>query len=543
MDKRKATLRFAGLTAILLSLTASSTAQTYYKRNLPDYDQVRAGLPNMGNAYCVPTSETDLFRFMQLNGMHGMSDYANSPFFHDATSFIAFMGALMGTDPNDGTNSSSALDAETTWTSVCTIAYHTPLVAHISYGPNTYWFASTMRNLVHTGAMVDIAYGRYHQEVFGYARESGHALALAGYDLTGGTDTILLANPINATSSVDPHLTVPTILPVFFNNFLALSRIDPFWTGKDGKYVALIDYMHGMLPLSVGWASTPVITTKALGAKATTITTTTYHQSFPFQLDDGVNRPVRELTVDLPGQVRDWCMDEGDLAIYALLMDGSVNRVDLLSKQITKIATLPSARKLACAGAGLDLYVLTEDERANGLIRFERGTYRQSSISLPKGILRIEPDPSTQGILALYPTLGVVASIDETLATVTSRKVGLPDGDGTPSMAVAGDGSVTVARVGAKTLVQTSLRGEIKQIPLEIALSPQVFQVTDSGQFLVQDGARLITLNADGTLSQSQFDGMSVAPRARFSQSWRAFHPADVSGPGWKNVAPERDQL
>lgn len=48
--------RALAILALGTTLSAAASAQYYYKRSMPDYDQRRSTLPNNGDMYCVPTA-------------------------------------------------------------------------------------------------------------------------------------------------------------------------------------------------------------------------------------------------------------------------------------------------------------------------------------------------------------------------------------------------------------------------------------------------------------------------------------------------------
>ncbi len=535
-------------TALSAVFSATASAQNFYQRNMVDFDQRRVLLPNFGNMYCVPTAYSDIFRFMANNGMPGM-DAGWGVSYSQTTDLIATIGNEMGTDAFGGTSDPFSVMVD--WTA----AHTSKLVIHIGYGPKTNFGPATLKSLAGMGAMATVTYGRYYRDNTAtqisnkWIRKSGHCLALAGYDWTAATKKIIVADPaaddgnilVQGPYSMDSREVTSYSLTTTDNDVLHLPRYTN-WTGKYDTARALIDQVHAMLPVWAGWFTVPAKTSKTAGLRAAADDPKpVFHASFPFQLEDGINRPVHDISVELPGPVRDWCMDHGAPAIYVLGTDDVVSRVDLFSKETARIAVLAGAKKLAVAGANLDLYALVEGRDSDQLVRIDRNTGVQTRISVPKGISGIEPNPATRGILALYPERKAMVSFDELLRGAETRGVKLPEGTGTPYFTVDEAGIVTLGRDGAKSLVQMLGVDRFRTIPLNSPMALRDFQSEGKNRFVAQDGDRLVTFDGEGHYVQSQFEGMSVPTRVRFAQSWRAFHTEDFKGRGWINELPTRE--
>ena len=285
--------------------------------------------------------------------------------------------------------------------------------------------------------------------------------------------------------------------------------------------------MHGMMPLWCGGFS-----------GVTTNGGSSFTATFPFQLDDLVNAPVKELKIEVPGKIVDWGMDHGDMAIVVLNSDGVVSAFDLTSKASTRIASLPGAKKLLVAGAGLDVYALVDSGRTDTLVKIERKTGKQTSLSIAKGTTRLEPDPSTRGIIAVNPAAKTLLRVDEDLRGGKSLAAEMPDGSGEVFLAPSGDGSVMIARTGAKLLIRVGADGSVRRIPLAAPMDVREFRAVGNGFIMAQDGQRLLTLDGEGRIAKSPFDGVKSAFPVRFAQSWDAIKPEDIVGRGWENVLP-----
>ncbi|MFD7613065.1 hypothetical protein [Streptomyces sp. NPDC059828] len=95
----------------------SGTAWSYRACRLPDIDQRRAGLPNDGRMYCLPTSTLNAMFWLDQHGypnlLTGDYDPTSSAAVHydEVTAKLRRMGALAETDPATGTGRSDAVDA------------------------------------------------------------------------------------------------------------------------------------------------------------------------------------------------------------------------------------------------------------------------------------------------------------------------------------------------------------------------------------------------------------------------------------------------
>jgi hypothetical protein len=87
--------------------TAGIIEFEYEVTGLPDFDQVRTGLPNCGRAYCVPTSTLDLLAYAANHGfpevMPGPGAWMTPAKYNEVTGALAVLGSMMLTDPSSGT--------------------------------------------------------------------------------------------------------------------------------------------------------------------------------------------------------------------------------------------------------------------------------------------------------------------------------------------------------------------------------------------------------------------------------------------------------
>jgi hypothetical protein len=89
---------------------------------VPDFDQVRNGLPNNGNMYCVPTSAVNWMAYIAHHGYptimpgdHTQQYWHAQSTFNLSNFFLTLMGNYMQTDPFDGTWGGPAKDGLDIW--------------------------------------------------------------------------------------------------------------------------------------------------------------------------------------------------------------------------------------------------------------------------------------------------------------------------------------------------------------------------------------------------------------------------------------------
>ena len=166
------------------------TTWTFTVTHVPDFDQKRTALPNDGKMYCVPTSALN---WMAYFANHGRPSLAPGPGwwqlqskYPQATANLAVLGALMGTHPNNGTNTSGAMFGFNLW-----LAGHPAIV--LSSKSNIAW-SPTFQDagmFVMNGAYVMVIVGWYEDLGSGFiTRVGGHALTL-NYGARSGNSMLI----------------------------------------------------------------------------------------------------------------------------------------------------------------------------------------------------------------------------------------------------------------------------------------------------------------------------------------------------------------
>lgn len=98
----------ASLALVFAALAPSAFAQDdfFEIQGMTDFDQSRSDLPQNGDNYCVPTSNTNILQYL---GTHGVSALKIDPAsYNNVTDTIDLMGSYMATDAANGTNQDNA---------------------------------------------------------------------------------------------------------------------------------------------------------------------------------------------------------------------------------------------------------------------------------------------------------------------------------------------------------------------------------------------------------------------------------------------------
>ncbi|GGW69795.1 hypothetical protein [Streptomyces xantholiticus] len=104
-----------GCTTNTVSITSSTWS--YRACQVPDIDQRRAGLPNNGNMYCLPTSTLNVLFWLDKRGYPNLltgnfDPMSNTPRnYNEVTAKLGRLGRLAETDPSSGTGRSDTVSA------------------------------------------------------------------------------------------------------------------------------------------------------------------------------------------------------------------------------------------------------------------------------------------------------------------------------------------------------------------------------------------------------------------------------------------------
>ncbi len=181
-------------------VTPSAFAQdSWFVEDVPDFDQRRAAgsgvvsLPANGGMYCVPTATTNWFAYLANRGtpqsgtLAGPRDWQDQANYNRVGDTLAIMGALMSTDPQDGTGGRGQNDGARIYNFLyCGSDF--VFVDKWALGKNGQRHAPSPEDffIYHTlGGHIQTSYGFYSGSPL--TRDGGHALTAIGvWDLTSG---------------------------------------------------------------------------------------------------------------------------------------------------------------------------------------------------------------------------------------------------------------------------------------------------------------------------------------------------------------------
>lgn len=192
--------------------TARYTSGTSYEleiSHMPDFDQVRTGLPDdsggdPGGQYCVPSSAANLCAYIANHGFTnvspGQANWQASANFTAATSFIEDLGDRMSTSATSGTSMSTATSV-IWWQLGAEALLSFTVVNEYLTNTNVVSLKEMTKYSINYNAIQVLGYGHYDyvgtnsdgETVI--SRDGGHAMGLVGAQRSGSTREVTYADP------------------------------------------------------------------------------------------------------------------------------------------------------------------------------------------------------------------------------------------------------------------------------------------------------------------------------------------------------------
>lgn len=204
----------------------------HHKRvGVPDQDQVRVGLPNSGNCYCVPTSMMNMMMYIANHGYPqvtpGPGDYSGYDTYYEITNLLETLGAEAsispgGDDPDDPDCTSDGEGNGTPDGECSDLPCGGGILNTFNAMTDLGWFGSAKNKLVYTARFLDpnapavtfpnlaqlgnqgnilvFAYGRYKpvgsfQGQTIYKRDGGHCVTMNEAYASGATKLLYSRDP------------------------------------------------------------------------------------------------------------------------------------------------------------------------------------------------------------------------------------------------------------------------------------------------------------------------------------------------------------
>lgn len=544
-------LNISRLAALALPLSAAlpATALDEFKLrdDMYDFDQRRDDLPNNGSMYCVPTSQTNMFRYLKRYGMTAMmGGYGDS--YSDITGFLLVMGILMGTSPSGGTGFTAACDVSTAW-----INSHTnKLWFGGRYGPSSDWSYRTIMNQFRAGALVRLGRGKYIPAGSGeWDRDGGHAVSMAGHnrvDSGAGTNYLFVCDPadddnLNSQSpfSIVAKETVNITLDTVDHGIVTHARYT-MNSGSNNNRRYMVDSMYHVLPVFAGWT-------------LPTSDATTIRIKFPFQMNPPTHAEYpTEYAVNITENLRDWCIDPSDFSLYYLTTTGVVRHFDHATQTTTQVFNSAAARKLAIGGPNQDLFVLRVGTNNDAVTRVARRDGSLLTRTMNGHAAGIDVDDTTGGVVAL--------AADLNSATVWGPEFGTPQVQrfrrlssttGTPMFSVgeplfsidAASGDYFVAVDGNSFIERFQ---KVNNLRIGQVVRPRISGISDltAGPnnllFVRTDSNVMWTLDHAGNYVSTDFSGYAVGALCRVPRNFTMHKAGEMTGSKWVDSPPVGDE-
>lgn len=172
-------MKIIALTTALTVLAGTTAAQSFYKQNVPDFDQRRSACDNQGKMYCVPTSALNWMGYIANHGKpqamgHPSSNWASQSEYSLATNRLNKMADLMDTSATGGTDTGDAVEGLADYFDL----YGVGPALMLGYIADEDWQVQPAHiyNYLKMGCLVNICYGRYELDGDQWERTGGHCV-------------------------------------------------------------------------------------------------------------------------------------------------------------------------------------------------------------------------------------------------------------------------------------------------------------------------------------------------------------------------------
>ena len=491
-------------------------------------------------------------KYMAKNGLPGMdSIYGDDKF--AISDFIEHLGDLMDTDEVDGTSFETAYDVMSEWV----VDRSDVIVFNSFFGPDWTWGKGAIRDMIASGSIVRIGYGKYYKIGSSWVRSGGHSVLAPGYAFVNSGNFLFVADPNstwNDPGGIDNQgdfrydgkkvqdVTLTTddygqLTHAMYGDAIPADFVIP-------AMKRMIDSMHAMTPVWAGWSETEVFVSKREGSAGDGSVRTI----MPFQLNNTEFTP-HELIPH--GEVVDWVYDLASAGIYYVNKIGQIYYFDMVTGDDKLIHVVKGASALMVGGTTNDLFVLVKGEPNDSLFCFERDDMhleqdqvpdqmRKVEKSLPGHGVAMEFDPVSGGPAVLASGLNIAWAFDEKLAPQENLTMP-PLEPGTRKVIFKIDhltGDILMAREGDTAYWKKQRRGETVKRSPRLSSGITTLIPTEGHRLLIQDGNTLQTYDQGGNLVTTQFSNLVVGGPVKMVRSNFAAKRGTMTGPKWRNLDP-----
>lgn len=332
--------------------------------HMPDIDQRRVqqngsiGLPDGGNAYCVPTASINMVLYAANHGFPGLGlgpgNYQSQANYNAVSNELNQLGMTMGTTPTGGTNADgwvAGLQAEFPAGQFVVSNYF----VSGNYAPSL----REMTQAAQGGSLVSFGFGRYDvlAEISGAEiidRDGGHAITFTKSVRSGSLRVVWVRDPASPNDGVTTtqsqfknDLMVVTPRTVFaFGNFLTMSALN---YNPNANRHAFIDQYVAIRPVgSYGWQNFHDQVTVQFAE--------------PFSIKDPTQSNLQEFEID--GNFVDMVIEPSHAGFVAVTDDPlpMLQFIDLGTQEVSHEIPAPQGTEAMVFGRHRDLYLVSDDE-------------------------------------------------------------------------------------------------------------------------------------------------------------------------------------
>ncbi len=550
----------------------------YKVTGLPDFDQVRLGLPNCGKSYCVPTSTMDLLAYAANHGfpdvMPGPGAWMTPGMYVPATNAIASLSSIMHTDADDGTTKSWQY-----WALVGNPVFGVQPVLPPSKFTVTQMFSKdsldlrmykAVKSAILNNGLMSLCHGWYKPLTCGpqhpVIRDGGHCLAVSRVKghlhLDSGTSFqdygagVWVHDPafdegFNERSACDA--VAPSSQSAVADNAFKLF-LKPLYAPVHCIEVGSLDRLH---ECATGLCTEPgfrLVDSYLLVAPKSGFSFSNDPQPIlallkPIQFTGGTPQPAVKILGSLPNVQSASIGPDNDVLI--VVSNGNVAEFDPLAAVPVATPLPPGdyhfvAPTGVCVGQGRGVYVLDQGTITR-LTLDAQVPIALNSVTPPFPAQRVLADDRNGQVIVVSDEAHTIARYDDSLdgvPEVLTIPADVPLGTGA-SIVVdprngelwCSNGSPTIHRVRAHQGVVI-----VTTFTLPAVQSIQGFDVDDAGNLIVSVNGLLREFtqvrNGLSEVLESPFKGLPGGAIVLVTHSRSNIDPAIHDGPEWRDVFP-----
>jgi hypothetical protein len=541
-------MKTAVLSLLLSSLaTAGASAQcTVGISNVPDIDQRRSTLPGDGDMYCAPTAVVNWAAYMANHGlpqaMSGPRDFQSQSNYAYATSVLTLVGALMNTDPIDGTSGNGMYNGAKLYFLLYAPGKVSVTVRWVGNGSLPSPFDMSID--VALGRMVSLCYARYSPMGGTYQRSGGHCVSLTKViNACSEEPSVWIRDPAtdkdyfsqSAFLTKSTRLTLENVTTDSYGTRNLWRLLDLGTTSSTRRYIDSLLVLHPNFvvtkdPAGNSWTLNNVIQLTGSGIPS--------KQSF--KTPNGKNILAMGISPDLQSLAYITDPVAGVAAVFVQSLGDGVARPLITLSDPTPCIEYDRFGHLLVCDRTLRMYDI--DDRTPVL---------KHQVVPANPVADLDYDDSTDQVVVLEPAARRLVLYNANLASPISKPLptGLPLGR-SPFFGIGSTpGQYFIASPDDARIFETKLApdgsGRLVMgdtISLREVVRPEGLRVTNEGTLVIVDSGRTLELEKDARTGDwrvkpdSDFDDLPAIGDPIVSRSRTNFDPRIHDGPAFINI-------